>query len=83
MSVNWHLLDKPNFVKRVIFVWVLSVFTWTLWWFFHFAETSLREGVEIAAIIGAVNAPVCYLLGSMMSIWKDVQVPPTNPPPTS
>lgn len=77
MPMNFELLDRPYFIKRIIFVWVLAVFTYTLWWFFHFAETSPREGVEIAAIIGAVNAPICYLLGSMMSIWKDVQAPPT------
>ena len=79
MSINFQLLDRAYFVKRIIFIWVLVMFTWTIWWFFHFAETSTRPGVEVAAIIGAINAPLCYLLGAMMSIWKDTPLPP---PPT-
>ena len=78
MPMNFELLDRPYFIKRIIFVWVLAVFTYTVWWFFHFAETSVRGGVDVASIIGAVNAPLCYLLGRMMDIWKDVQAPPSS-----
>lgn len=81
MSVNWHFLDRTYFVKRIIFVWVIVMFTWAIFWFMRFAETSPREGVEIGAIIAAVNTPLCYLLGRMMDVWRDVPTPPPPPAP--
>lgn len=80
MSFNWELLDRPYFVRRVIFCWMIILLTVSVWWFFHFAQTSTRSGTEIAAIIAAVNVPLCYLISSVMAVWRDIQSLPAAAP---
>jgi len=79
--MNFELLDRPYFVRRIVFVWMVVLFTYSIWWFFHYAETSTRPGIEVAAIIGSINAPLCFLMGAVMNFWKDVQTSALTPPP--
>lgn len=82
----FELLDRPYMVQRVVLVWVVGTFTYALWWMFDYASTSPRPGAEVAMIIGAINAPLCFLMGAMMSFWREIRglpaTPPVTPPPT-
>jgi len=75
---NFFLLDRPYFVRRIIFVWALVVASVAIWWMLDFAKSSPRGGTDVAAIIAAINAPLSYLVGTVLSSWKDVQPEPTS-----
>lgn len=70
--MNFHLLDRSYFVRRIVFVWVIVIFTYSLWWLMDFAQDSPRPGVDVAAIIAAINGPLSFLVGAVLSFWKDV-----------
>lgn len=75
----FELLDQPYMVQRVMFIWMLILFSYSIWWMFDFAKTSPRPGVEVAAIIGAINAPLCFLFGAILSFWNNLRNPPVPP----
>lgn len=79
----FELLDRPYMVHRVVLVWMIATFSYALWWMLDYAKTSPRPGQDVALIIGAVNAPLCFLIGAMMSFWRDLNglpQPPAQPP---
>lgn len=61
----WDFIDGRGVVRRA----VLGVAIWMTWrvsvWEMGFAETSPRPGIDIAAIIAAVTAPVTLFAGSV------------------
>ena len=69
---NFFLLDRPYFIRRIVFVWVIVMFTYALWWLMGFAQNSPRPGVDVAAIIAAINAPLSFLVGAVLTFWKDI-----------
>jgi hypothetical protein len=75
MSIQFQLLDRPYFLRRIIFAWTLIVASIALYWMFDFAKNSPRPGVDVAAIIGAINAPLSYLVSTILNAWKDVPAP--------
>lgn len=71
--MNFDLLDRGYFVRRVLFVWLLVVATWIIWWMLDYAKTSPRSGQDVALICGAINVPITWLVGKVLTAWKDVQ----------
>ena len=69
---NFFLLDRPYMIRRIVFVWVIGMFTYSLWWIMDFAQHSPRPGVDVAAIIAAINAPLSFLVGAVLTFWKDI-----------
>lgn len=57
---------------------VLGVAVWMTWavsdWAMWFAVGNARNGVEIAAIIGAVTAPICAFGGYIFKSFVDSKV---------
>lgn len=66
----FELLDHPYMVRRVLFVWILATLTYSVYWMFDFAKSSPRPGTDVAAIIAAINAPLCFLFGALMGAWQ-------------
>ena len=79
--MNFQLLDRPYFLRRIIFVWVVTVASIAIWWMLDFAKVSPRAGTDVAAIIAAVNVPLSYLVGAILNTWKDVAPPPPGENP--
>ena len=64
-------LDNRAIFRRAAFV----VNVWMAWaafeWAKIFASTTTRDGLQIAAIIGAVTAPISALCGYMFKVYTD------------
>lgn len=60
----WVFIDERGIVRRS----VLGVAIWMTWrvsvWAMGFAEHSARPGLDVAAIIAAVSAPITLFAGS-------------------
>lgn len=60
---------------RAIRITVLSVAIWMTWevsrWSMWFATGNAREGVEIAAILAAVQAPVTLFAGQVFKAYVE------------
>ena len=58
---------------------VLSTAIWMTWavsdWAMWFATGNARDGVEIAAIIAAVTAPICAFGGYVFKAYNDSKEP--------
>lgn len=70
-----EMLDRPYVVRRILLLWLLIVSSVVIWWVFRFAYNSPRPGMEVAAIIGAVNTPLCFLFGAMMGLFREIPQP--------
>lgn len=73
-------MSASNFVSKYIPVRtiVLGTAIWMTWavseWAMWFATGNARNGVEIAAIIGAVTAPICAFGGYIFKAFVDSRV---------
>lgn len=67
----WAFVDERGIVRRA----VLGVAIWMTWrvsvWAMGYAETSPRPGVDIAAIIAAVTAPVTLFAGAIFRAYTE------------
>ncbi len=67
----WTFVDERGIVRRA----VLGVAIWMTWrvsvWAMGYAETSPRPGVDIAAIIAAVTAPVTLFAGAIFKAYTE------------
>lgn len=67
----WDWVDHRSVVRRV----VLFVTLWMTWAAFHwaatFAATSDKLGIDIAAIIAAVTAPISVLQGYVFRVYSE------------
>lgn len=67
----WTFVDERGIVRRT----VLGVAIWMTWrvsvWAMGYAETSPRPGVDIAAIIAAVTAPVTLFAGAIFRAYTE------------
>lgn len=73
-------MSASNFVSKYVPVRtiVLGTAIWMTWavseWAMWFATGNARNGVEIAAIIGAVTAPICAFGGYIFKAFVDSRV---------
>lgn len=66
----WDWIDSRHIVRRIAFFVTL----WMTWqsfaWAAVFAETTARTGMDVAAIITAVTAPIAALQGYIFSAYN-------------
>jgi hypothetical protein len=66
----WNWIDSRSIVRRI----VLFVTLWMTWasfmWAAGFAESTTKSGLEVAAIIGAVTAPIAALQGFIFNVYS-------------
>lgn len=64
-------IDKYAVVRRV----VLGIAIWMTWavseWSMWFATGNARNGMEIAAILAAIQAPVMLFAGTVFKVYAD------------
>jgi len=72
-----YVINLLDFIdgRRVVRRLVLFVTLWLTWrsfeWAAFFAETTTRSGIDVAAIIAAVTAPVSTLLAAVVKFYGD------------
>lgn len=64
-------IDKRQIIRRVAFVWVLWLTGEVVYWTMSFGWYSVRPGLEVAAIIGAIWAPLGVLQGMIFKFYED------------
>lgn len=69
----WNWIDSRSIVRRI----VLFVTLWMTWeafqWAAGFAQSSTKAGIDIAAIIAAVTAPISVLQGYVFKVYSDAR----------
>jgi hypothetical protein len=67
----WDWIDNRSVIRRV----VLFVTLWMTWmafdWAANFAITTTKTGIDTAAIIAAVTAPISALQGFIFKVYSD------------
>ena len=67
--MNW--IDKYKVIRRA----VLAIAIWMTWasseWSMWFATGNTRNGMEIAAILAAVQAPVMAFTGMVFKVYVE------------
>lgn len=67
----WDFIDRRGVIRRA----VLGAAIWMTWrvsaWAMWFAESSERPGIDVAAIIAAVSAPITLFAGSAFKGYLD------------
>lgn len=75
LSAFWDFLDKRSVFHRGVLVFTL----WLVWRVtensFNLAWGSERPGVEVAAVITAIQLPITALLGAVMKFYSDYRAP--------
>lgn len=71
MDRFWTWVDKRSVIRRV----VLGVTLWMTWrafaWAAEFAEATDKSGMDVAAIIAAVTAPITYLQAAVFKTYAE------------
>lgn len=67
----WEWVDSRSVIRRI----VLFVTLWMTWaafaWAAGFAEGTTKSGMEVAAIIAAVTAPIAALQGYVFKVYAE------------
>ena len=64
-------LDEGGWVRRAYLV-AATVMTWKMTvWSMGFAETSPRNGTDVALIIGAIGVPLSAFTGFVFKVYSD------------
>lgn len=63
-------IENKQLIRRLAFVWVAALTTYTLIWSTGFASASPRPGMEVAAILGAVWGPLTLLQGYVFNAYN-------------
>ena len=67
--MSW--IDRHKIIRRV----VLGIAIWTTWavseWSMWFATGNARNGMEIAAILAAIQAPVMAFTGMVFKVYVE------------
>lgn len=67
----WDFIDSRAIVRRIVLFATLWLTFRSFYWAAHFAEISTRTGLDVAAIIGAVTAPVSLLLSAVSKFYSE------------
>ena len=71
VSQWWDFIDNRGIVRRIV-LGVAITQTWIVTtWAMTFAEASTRPGIDVAAVIGAVSAPVATFGGFVFKSYLD------------
>lgn len=71
MSVFLDFIDKRMIVRRVMTLGTFALCVKYTLWAFGYAETSDRDGNEVAMILGAIGGPLSLLMGYLFAAYKD------------
>lgn len=71
MSAFWDFIDRRAIVRRIMTLGTFYLVVENLHWSYVFATTSPRNGMEVAAILGAVGTPLSLLMGFLFNSYKD------------
>ena len=66
----WLWIDEKRVIRRAVLFLMLYWTGTTLAWSIHFAETSLRPGVDVAAILAAIWGPMGLLQGAVFAFYS-------------
>lgn len=67
----WDWVDQRGIVRRVVLFSTLYM-TWEAYqWAAMFSATTSRTGMDVAAIIGAVTAPISMLQAAAFKVYSD------------
>lgn len=69
----FDFIDRRQITRRVMFIWMMVITTKVVMWTTDFAWTSSRPGLEVAAIIAAVWAPMTALQGVVVKFYDTAQ----------
>jgi hypothetical protein len=69
----WDFVDKRQIIRRGAFLWMLWITAKVVFWTLDFAQVSARPGIEVAAIIAAIWAPLATLQGALVRFYDDAQ----------
>ena len=70
-------IDTRTVVRRAALLWVIWMTTQAFFWTFEFATNSPRSGVDVAAIIAAIWAPLTALQGAVIAFYNSARSPTT------
>lgn len=69
----WDWIDARDIDKHIVVV-VTMCWTWRLTeWSMHYAATSPRPGLEVAAILAAVGAPFLAMQGAALKWYFEAR----------
>lgn len=69
-----EFLDNRFVFRRVAFCWMMWLTTYASMWSFDFARsTAYSNGVEMAAVIGAVMGPIAVLQGAIFKWYQEAR----------
>ncbi len=75
--IDWIALEERLALRRTL---VLAITVWMTWrafeWAGHYAMTTTHSGLDTAAIIAAVTAPITYLQVAVFRAYIDAKGPP-------
>ena len=71
MGKFWDFIDKRAIVRRVMTLGTFALVLKYTFWALHYAETSDRDGNEVAMILGAIGAPLSAMMSFMFNSYKD------------
>lgn len=71
MSKFWDWIDQRAIIRRIMLFSTMYM-TWHAYlWGAHFAEVTVRPGMEVPSIIAAVTAPIIALMGYVLKVYAD------------
>ncbi len=62
-------LENGALIRRIFLLWGMAMTTYALQWTFTFVEVSKFNGIETAAIIGAIWVPLSSLQGYLFGAY--------------
>ena len=66
-------IDNRQVVRRVVLIVAIHMTYAVTYWSMGFAETSTRTGLDLAALIAAVTAPVTAFAGFVFKLYLDAK----------
>jgi len=75
----WDFIDTRVVIRRAVLLWVIWMTTQAFFWTFEFATNSPRTGVDVAAIIAAIWAPLTALQGACIAFYNSARNPTPQP----
>ena len=67
----WDWIDRRHIVRRTMTLGTFYLVTHYTFWAFHYAETSDRDGNEVAMILAAIGGPLSGLMGYLFAAYRD------------
>jgi hypothetical protein len=80
VNAVFDFIDTRYVIRRLVLAWVIWMTTAAFFWTFEFATASSRSGVDVAAIIAAIWAPLTALQGAVIAFYNSGRANAAPPP---